>query len=316
MRKSIFVISSIIGALCILLFSPQSPLDVRVTRDDGRREEQTGAGPAVNADQRSTSCVTPDAASAERCKDMEASILDVTLRLELAVKNLGDKGSGKPITVIIAHATVVGGRFLVTHNHFAISPDEHNDSQLLTLSAYHADGTPAVHQAPAHTFRVFSAGEQTLVFDFGQYGGQGAFDYMRMASAQMGTWQGLGLRPGMEVAQVDWDGQTTHVDWVRVSGIELDTGIPALQLENYVAPGASGGGVFYAGHHIGNNWFRRVYRQASTAEIVGKRTVAALNETSLIPLVARATIPAQGANATLSARNLPLYLAPTDVILR
>lgn len=315
MQKLVFIISAIIGTLCILFFSAQSPLDAQVTRNGGRGQDESVAAAAVLIEQQPPSCATPDATMVERCKQWEASILDVTLRLELALKTLGDEPS-RSITVTIAHATVVGGRFLVTHNHFALSPGQQHDSQLLSLSAYHPDATPAIHQAPPHTFRVFSAGPQTLVFDFGEYGGQGAFDYMGIASAQVGTWQALGLRPGMEVAQVDWDGQNTHVDWVRVSRIDLDHGIPALELENYVAPGASGGGVFYADHHVANNWFRSVDKEFSSGTTVAERTFAALNETVLTALLTGSAVPAQATTARLSAANSPLNQTAADFGVR
>lgn len=130
------------------------------------------------------------------------------------------------------------------------------------------------------------------------------------------TWQALGLRPGMEVAQLNWDGQNTHVDWVRVSRIDLDNGTPVVRLENYVAPGASGGGVFYAGHHIGNNWFRRADMQFSAGTSVKKWTFAALNETGLATLVAGNTESDWAWTAPLSTGNSLLNLAPTDVIVR
>lgn len=316
MRKLILITSAITGALCILMMSDQSPVDARPTAERGRLAQPAEAGTATGAEQKPATCSTPDAMTVERCKQLETSTLEVTLRLEMTVRQMDDKSSGKPDTVSIAHATVVGGRFLVTHNHFAHSPDEQNDSQLVTLSAYRADGTLAIRQAFPHTFHVFSAGPQTLVFDFGHYGGQGAFDYMGMASAQLGAWQTLGLRPGMEVAQVDWDGQKTHIDWVRVSSIDLDNGTPVLQLENYVAPGASGGGIFYAGYHIGNNWLREIDKEFNTGKTVGKRTVAALNDTSMIALAAGTAEPAETMTAPLPAGNLPRNLAPTDVVVR
>jgi hypothetical protein len=98
-----------------------------------------------------------------------------------------------------------------------------------------------------------------------------------MASADFRSWETLPLQPGMEVAQIDWDGQIAHVDWVRVTAVHFEGDTPYLELDNFVQQGASGGGVFYEGVHIANNWFRSTDRTADSGEVVRQASVAALN---------------------------------------
>ncbi|MFW5943111.1 MAG: hypothetical protein ACOCXI_15010, partial [Chloroflexota bacterium] len=311
----LLISSLFVGVLYALFFPVQWPLDARVAAN-GYGPEQDVMASKVIGGQLQTTCAVPDIADLERCQQLEAAILATTLRLEITVKTLDDHGSGRPTTISIGHATVVNGRFLVTHNHFAVSPHEQHNCQLLTLSAYRADGSLALHQAPAHTFQVFITGPQTLVFDFGEYGGQGAFDYMGMASTQVGTWQALGLRPGAEVAQVNWDGQKSHIDWVQVSSIGHENGTPVLQLDNYAEPGASGGGVFFAGYHVGNNWYRDADKLFITGKTVRKWTVAALNDTSLIALATSDAESPLAATASLPDGSSLLNKATADAVVR
>ena len=316
MQKLLFIIGSFIGVLFTLLFPVQSPLDAQVVTNGYGLEREVEASKIIGGQLQTTSCAKPNITDVERCQQLEAEILDVTLRLEITVKRLNDDGSSGPSFVSVGHATVVDGRFLVTHNHFAQSPDEQYDSQLLTLSAYRADGTAAIHRAPSHTFQVFSAGPETLVFDFGQYGGQGAFDYLGLTSAQLATWQALELRPGVEVAQVDWDCQKTFIDWVQVSSIGLENGTPVLQLNNYVEPGASGGGIFYAGYHVGNNWFRDIDKQFITGRTLRRFTAAALNESDLIAFTTELAEQAPAATTSLPDGDSLLNIAPGVTLVR
>ena len=252
------------------------------------------------------SCAAPRGAEVQGCRKLEAEILDATLRLQIVVKTLDPLGVDRPANMSIGHATVMAGRFLVTHNHFALSPTDLRDGRLLSLSAYRADGSPAIHQAPAHTFSVLVAGPHALVFDFGHYAGQGALDYLGISSARFAAWQSLELQPGTEVAQVNWDGRETYVDWVRVSGMHHEGGAPVLRLDSFVQQGASGGGVFYAGYHVGNNWYRHTAKQTSAGQLPGQYTAVALNEAGLFALAAAGPGPLPAATASLpGAGRLP-----------
>jgi hypothetical protein len=149
--------------------------------------------------------------------------------------------------------------------------------RLIKLSIFKADGTMILKDAPFGAFEAAITDPQTLQFDFGDYGGQGLFGAIGMPSADFRSWETLPLQPGTEVAQIDWDGATAHVDWVRVTAVHLVGDTPYLELDNFVQQGASGGGVFYDGYHIANNWFRSTDRAADSGEVVRQASVAALN---------------------------------------
>lgn len=237
--------------------------------------------------QASPSCAEPDAANAERCRQLVAHILAATLRLKIEVLARAEGGGYEVVDASIGHATVMAGRYLVTHNHFSLSLEDLDDGHLRRLSAYGPDGSVIVQHASFHVFDVLIPQPQMLVFDFGTYGREGALAYAGFASAQFADWQTLGLQPGDEVAQVNWDGRSTFVEWVRVSRARDQDGTPALELDSYVAQGASGGGIFYQGYHVGNNWFHGSAEHATSGEVLWQFTVAALNGEKLLALAHR-----------------------------
>ncbi len=232
-------------------------------------------------------CAAPDASNVERCRQLEAYILAVTLRVRIEELASTAGGGYEVVDHSVGHATVMAGRYLVTHNHFSLSLEDLNDGHLRRLSAYGPDGSVIVQHAPFHVFEVHIPEPQTLVFDFGMYGREGALAYAGLGSAQFADWQTLDLKPGDEVAQVNWDGRSTFVEWVRVSRTRDQDGTPALELDSYVAQGASGGGIFYQGYHVGNNWFHGSAEHATSGEVLWQFTVAALNGEKLLALAHR-----------------------------
>ena len=116
-----------------------------------------------------------------------------------------------------------------------------------------------------------------LVLDFKEYGGVDFFDSVGVPSADFKAWDSLSLQPGMEVAQVDWDGSTAAVKWVQINGIRAVEGTPVLELTSFVTEGASGGGVFWNGYHIANNWSRATELAQDSEAIIRQYSVAALD---------------------------------------
>ena len=187
-------------------------------------------------------------------------------------------GRGSPAVVrIIGHGTVRDGRTVVTHNHCRLAPGEFGKARLVDVTVYHADGTVALNRLPSNAVTVTAAGPETLLFDFGSYGGRGLLALAGFASAECGTLAANDIRPGMEVAQVDWDGHQARVEWVRVMSVKLDDPMPHLVLDHYIAQWASGGGVFFRGVHVANNWSRDTAQLAS-GEVVRRYSIAALNQ--------------------------------------
>lgn len=138
------------------------------------------------------SCAAPRREMMELCGEMQARILDTTVRIRLDSWAVREGETGYDIHTSLGHATVMADRYLVTHNHFS------------TLPAIRARD----EQARAY-------GVVTL------YDHHGRERY-------------TGPMSGFEV---EWE----------------EGGEPRLLLADGALPGASGGGVFRLGVHIGNN---------------------------------------------------------------
>lgn len=220
------------------------------------------------------SCANPTPDLAPGCEAAAQHILASTVRLELEAIPAGGSGSGNEL--LNGHGTVRDGRYVVTHNHYGLSLEEYGNGRLVNISLYKADGTIVLQDLPPASVIVTAIGPETLLFDFGDYGGQGLLSVVGLASAAFGTLESSGIQPGAEVAQIDWDGATAHVDWVRLTAIHTEGGTPYLEIDNFARQGASGGGIFYNGFHIANNWTRETDQLAS-GEIVQQRSIAALN---------------------------------------
>jgi hypothetical protein len=237
-------------------------------------EQASSPEPAAPAED-TTSCATPISANMARCRQMEADILAVTARLELKISAPDGQGGYTLEDSSVGHGTIIEGRYLLTHNHFGLSLEDAQDSRRRTVTLYRPDGEAIITDAPFSSFEVVSAGPETLLFDFGDFGGVGLFAALGLPSAQVES--GAALQSGMEVAQVDWDGRTAHVDWVRVRAVTDVEGSRTLVLDNFVERGASGGGVFYEGDHVANNWNRQTELTAG-GEVLDQYTLAAVNE--------------------------------------
>jgi hypothetical protein len=260
--------------------------------------EERAQSPAPASDE--PGCAAPDATDAARCRELEAEILAATVRLELKIH---DPGDGSAYWSSIGHGTIIAGRYLLTHNHYNLSLQDFEDGRERTLSLYRPDGKPITRNAPLGTFTVTTATPETLVFDFGDEGGEGLFDLLGLRSAKMDAQQAARLRPGMEVAQVNWDGNTTYVDWVRIEAIREENGTRVLVLGNFAQPGASGGGVFYDGYHVANNWFRRTEESASGA-VLKQYTAAALNAHTILTAAEGGGTPTAAGMAPEAGQNL------------
>jgi hypothetical protein len=191
----------------------------------------------------------------QQCAAIDQQVLASTVRLAIRVYAFRqDGGLGEQVESSIGHATVKDGRYLVTHNHYGVSLSDELPGTTTRLSAFKANGEVIVLDAPLTAFQVALEDPQTLVLDFGEYGGQGLFGMLGMGSAAFRHQQEVTLQAGMEVAQLDWDGRSAHVDWVMIEELLVKDGTPSLRLTNFVTGGSSGGPVFWNGYHIANNW--------------------------------------------------------------
>jgi hypothetical protein len=239
------------------------------------------------------SCANPTPDRAAACHELEQRILATTVRIEWTVAAKDDQGDGTGTPQpygSVGHATIKEGRYLVTHNHFGEELDRLLDPQtagLSRFSIYKANGETLFHfRAPMTAFTVTRAGEETLIFDFGE---NRLFELWGMASAEFKAWSSLSLEPGMEVARVDWNGETAHVEWTTIESILVEGGTPKVKLAYSIQRGSSGGGIFWNGYHIANNWLRGTAGLGASGEALPQYSIAALNtvefETSLTELV-------------------------------
>ena len=245
----------------------------------GGAKTAAGQQPSQASAQKGYSCIRP-ASNEDRvlCKNLEAEILAVTVRIELHAQY--DLQGNIYTKVHPSHATIMAGRYLVTHNHFKFSLTEtaaSGEEGYLTISLRRADGTLFLDQAPLDAFKIVHADAQTLVLEFLTPQGNGLFSALDLPAANLVDWQTLNLRAGVELAQIDWNGERAHVDWVQVDAMQLDDTVPQLQVNNFARFGCSGGGIFWNGQHIGNNWARNIDENPATDEITRRYSIIALN---------------------------------------
>ncbi|MDJ0756587.1 MAG: hypothetical protein QNJ45_23840 [Ardenticatenaceae bacterium] len=194
-----------------------------------------------------------------------AALLASTVRLEI-------DGAG------ISHGTVMNGRYLVTHNHFSSNMTAY-PAEGRVFSLYRTDGRPLINHSPLTKIAVVAEDQKMLVLDFGEFEGQGYFDLLGVPSAAFDT--STQLAAGAEVAQLNWDGYVAHIDWIIVREVREERGVAILVLDNALQPGASGGGIFYGGRHIANNWSTNHIEEVFSGEVVDAYSVAMLNSQML-----------------------------------
>lgn len=266
-------------SILLLLVGCATPIVV-AEETVGAAANRVSASPTVvEAD-----CATPAATDVARCRQMEAVILASTVRLELTRLAVNGNGYYAPVKRGASHATVVAGRYLLTHDHFGLDPANLQEWRDLTMTVYRSDGRVVLQDVPYGAFGVTALSPGVLLFDFRERGDAGLFEVLGLPSAPIDVQQAAEMQPGDIVAQVNWDGHSARVDWVRIKEIRDENGIPALILDNFVEPGASGGGVFHDGYLLANNWFRRTERTIEGA-ILQRYSAAALNLGS-IPVAA------------------------------
>lgn len=291
MKKSILSIMSAIVACSTLATFQVQPLLATIHRDvsgppvppEIYQSENLPNDDLQPLDTSGPSCANPSSGQVQKCDEWERRILASTVRLEWHVWSENDDGSGyTPVDAYAGHATIKDGRYLVTHNHSGISLSDPENGVLTTVSVFAANGKPIWLEAPLELVTVAAEDAQTLVLDFGSYSGEGLFATFGLSSPEFRTWESLPLRAGMEVAQIDWNGATAHIDWVTIDAVTGESGTPRLELANAVLPGASGGGVFWNGNHIANTWSRVTTYNVNSGAIVRRYSEAALNSSRVV----------------------------------
>jgi hypothetical protein len=232
------------------------------------------AGPAIQAQD---SCIQPTGKAIQACREMEQHILAATVRIELAGWIVAGNESSYQIENAVGHATIKGGRYLVTHNHFgiplSIRPRD-GEQEVYTVVTLTNNRGEKLFEGPLSDFELAWEDAQTLVF---AYKDGALFDKLGLVSAEFVDWSSVPLEVGTEVAQIDWDGATTRVDWAKVKEINVNEGVPRVLLDDDVTLGASGGGIFWQGVHVANNWMQVQQYDEDSGALVDIITKGALN---------------------------------------
>lgn len=278
----------LLSVLCVMLLTnctvaPQNEVDVYSQLTIGNSQEE-GVSQSTDSDATkiTPSCAQPSPEMAAHCQAIEEAILATTVRMEL-VRWMDKNGrQGDYIADCNSHATIKDGRYLVTHNHFGellmALREEGVSGEHIHLALYKADGSLILSNIPLTDVSIAAEEAETLVLELKGEGSLGFFEMRKMPSAQFVDGQTLPLQRGLEVAQVDWDGvSTSFVRWTTIDSLIVNDDTLQMGLTSYVAQGASGGGVFWQGQHIGNNWFRTREQNRETGEVLAQSSIAALN---------------------------------------
>ena len=285
LRLAIIPVFATLMMMAACQIEPSSVSNERVGSVTVRLERQNQHRPMFSPESSADdlSCVDPVPSIREQCEHYEQQILAAVVRLEVRAPSLEDPslltGSG-------GHGTIIGGRFIVVHNHFAVDLSIFADEaqrERASLDLYGANGYLLLRDVRPPLFEIVVEDQETLVLDFGTNGeGEGFFDWYRVPSAPLRNSQEITIQSGSEVAQVNWDGQITYIDWVKVKEVITHDGVPTLVLENPINQGSSGGGIFWNGTHIANNWLTVGHMNEAGKETY-QYSIAALNSVAVAP---------------------------------
>jgi hypothetical protein len=179
-----------------------------------------------------------------------------------------------------SHATIIDGRYLVTHNHFSYSLTqvaEPNGEGYTGISIRTGDGKLMVENAPLTIFSIIHEDSETLVLEFTNQNSRGLFEELGLPSASVIDGKSVNWVNGIELAHIDWNGEKAHIDWVIVENWITTGWTPHVQVDNFAMKGASGGGAFWNGVHVGNIWARNLELDPNTGEVTRLYTLIALN---------------------------------------
>ncbi len=241
----------------------------------------------------SGSCARPWPSQVEACRQLEQEILGETVRILFHGYVEIDEGYNvRRVNGTLSHATIFAGRYLVTHNHFGIRLsqallfDQYGSGSFSGVSIYKLDGQPLLDNAPLTSFTVVFEEGETVLLDFGPGNGSGFFAEAGLASAEIATGESMTLTPGREVAQVDWDpAGNSRVVWTKIDDLVSEKKVPLARVDHFIELGASGGGLFLDGLHIGNNWSRTTETSVRTGAQTGQFSLVALNTSEIVKYI-------------------------------
>jgi hypothetical protein len=232
-----------------------------------------------------STCAGATTRDSSACLEAEQQILATTLRIEIRTWIMYVEEQGYISYYGDGHGTVMGGRYLLTHNHFQVPLldllADSEKSELATVTLYTSDGQQ-LWQGPLTAIEVASEDSESLLLEFQDQDGRGFFEKLGIPSADLDALTPTSIQVGTEVAQINWDRNRAHVQWTKVMAITHNGGTPVIRLSDCIVLGASGGGVFVDNIHIANNWSRSFTCDGSSDGATPFLSTAALNSTALV----------------------------------
>ena len=205
------------------------------------------------------SCDSPESGDEYRAcqaqqdrQQQEKEILASTVQI-IATAHVFMDGMWIPI-VSRSHATLKDGQYLVTHNHFSFMEliDQGFKVVIDNVTLRTTEGKQLHGNWNDFTVHNFEEAPGTLLLDFGS---QRLGRIAGRFGIQSANFDNTMPVMGDEVAQINWDGQVSYVQWGKVIGGPKRSGTWIIELNSLTRGGASGGGVFFGRNHIGNNFY-------------------------------------------------------------
>jgi hypothetical protein len=216
----------------------------------------------------------------ESCRQIEAQILASTVRIEMSGWHWV---GGQQLSLnkgAKSHATLIGNRYLVTHNHYGYSLiEEATETQegYTSISLRKMDGEVILEKASLSVIQIAYEVDEILVLEIVDEGGNNLLSNHGLVSAKVIDWSSANLQAGMEVAHIDWNGEIAHIDWVEIEEVVTESQTTHIQVDNYALKGSSGGGAYWNGYHIGNVWAHNLEKDSETGQVTRLYTLIALN---------------------------------------
>ncbi|MDX1415581.1 MAG: hypothetical protein R3293_15405 [Candidatus Promineifilaceae bacterium] len=231
-------------------------------------------------------CVAEKPELIERCAEIEQRILSSTLRIEIDLWLLEDKDQSRYRSISSkGHGTVINGNHLLTHNHFQLPaheiPVNDDDGQLATLTLLRADGRRLWRGHLAEIKVAFQASE-SLLLEFAAENSRPFFEALGVPALDFSVPTLSSIAPGTAVAQINWDKQQAFVQWTQITAVDTTGDTPIVRLADCIVTGASGGGMFVDGFHLGNNWLLQKSCDGTTPHGADYRSTVALNTFDLL----------------------------------
>ena len=121
-----------LGIMILVAFNLIASSPVREVYASGNPPVAGGA--TLSSATTAASCAAPTPEIIAACRAQADRILAATVRLELIAST--PDGNGQEL--LTGHGTVMAGRYILTHNHYGLTPAEFGNGRLVSLTIYKA----------------------------------------------------------------------------------------------------------------------------------------------------------------------------------